>query len=71
MRSSRITHATERDSARFRPCESELPTLSDDGTLLQISRLRSVHALSFRRRRTLSGMARAAGRRVLSFLGLM
>ena len=71
MRSSRITHATERDSSRFRPCGSELPTLSDDCTLLQISRLRSLHALSFHRRRTLTGMARAAGRQVLSLLGLM
>ena len=71
MRSRRITHATERDSSRFRPCESGLPTLSDDCTLLQISCLRSLHALSFRRRRTLTGMARAAGRQVLSFLGLM
>ena len=71
MKSSRITPAIERDGTRFRVSLTELPTLSEDGTLLRITKLRSIRALRFRRRQTLTGMVRAAGRQVLSILGLL
>ena len=72
MRSSRITHAVERDGSRFRDRESALPALSEDGTLRWINRVRSARALHFRpQRRTLHGMVRAAGRQVRAFPGLL
>ena len=70
MKSNRSKYAFVRDTSRLSGRETVIPTLSEDGTLWRISRVRASGALRFRRRTSLTAMARAAGRQVLSLLGL-
>jgi hypothetical protein len=74
MRSRCIVPAVVRDGRRLRLRGIEQPTLSEDGTLLEITRVRAALAVRtqpFQRRRSLTGLARATGRQVLSLLGLL
>ena len=70
MKSSRSTHATVRDASRIWGRPTQVPTLSEDGTLWHLSRFREHKALRFRHRTSLKELGRATGRQVLSLLRL-
>ena len=70
MRSRRSIPAV-RDTSRSRGQQPREKTLCDDGLLWRISRYRAANAMRYRRPFRLTALLRAAGRQVLSLLGLM